>query len=85
MKVKELLTGPEKWTQGHLMVDASGTIYGPPVRWCLLGAVHHCYGKQASPIAIQINERLGWGMVKWNDQPERTFEDVRQLVNEMDI
>lgn len=47
MKVKEIFTSPDRWTQGVEARDARGTnvgYYSPnAVSYCLLGAINHCY------------------------------------------
>lgn len=85
MKVKELLDAPEKWTKKHLFLDRDGTIYGYPVCWCLLGAVSKCYGCEGAAVICRVQDAIGTSLPHWNDAPERTFEDVKQLVNELDI
>ena len=63
---------------------------------CLLGAVHLCYGlpSEWQPIIDKISKEINAKFVyyddhnsiqSWNDDPERTFADVKQLVEELDV
>jgi hypothetical protein len=89
MKVKELLTGPEKWTQGACARDRKGesalaTDAHP--RYDLMGAMIRCYGFKGYPAVYErARVAVGRSPVAWNDAPERTFQDVKHLVNELDI
>lgn len=94
MKVKDLLTGPDKWTKGNFACDLDGhraNILTPAAhRFCLIGAVYQCYGLKEAPLVRErIMDRLGkqtaGGVVGWNDDEARTFDDVRRLVEELDI
>ena len=93
MKVKELLTGPEKWVKYVYAVDATGASVEPidprATAFCLRGAIRHCY---PSPEQHKPIERMAYSsiqafvcLVEWNDAPERTFADVRKLIEELDI
>ena len=86
MKVKDLLT-ENNWGK------ASPGCYLPPCsKICLGMAINDCY-----PSWEKDHERI-WSIVKnklklkssvaivdWNDAPERTFAEVRQLIEELDI
>lgn len=93
MKVRELLTGPEKWTKGADARSESGYSVEPDskaaCRWCLYGAINAAYPRTDDAIrALKlVNAKLGEsrGICNWNDAPERTFDDVRKLVEELDI
>lgn len=91
MKVSELLTDKSKWTQKTL----ARNMYGQSVdaedheacSWCIQGAVLKCYGH---PKNIDIKERIYAQLGSlyiggWNDDPTRTFAEVRSLVVELDI
>ena len=99
MKVKELLTGPEKWTQNAWGRNIAGQdlfslgkqplfVVSDPsvVCWCLIGAVMRCYPRCHRIPLDKICKKLKTvAVTEWNDAPERTFEDVRKLVEELDI
>lgn len=90
MKIRELLTGPEKWCRhtGARMVDnkSCSPSHVEAVKWCLAGAASHCYGFLDYDDAMKaMATKLGGCPVLWNDRPERTFEDVKKLVDELDI
>jgi hypothetical protein len=96
MKVRELLSGPEKWTKREnarnkerLRCRESDP---EAVCWCLIGAVNYCYGAcslQAQTIRKSLRAMVGAktvaGICDWNDAHERKFEEVKALVDELDI
>ncbi len=88
MKVSGLLDRPEKWTQGWSARQADGTecnsTMDGAVCWCLYGAIKECYCDVALIVA-RVEETLGDFVTAWNDAPQRTYEDVIQLVTELDI
>lgn len=97
MKIRELLDSPEKWIQGKLAADSNGnTVTSLSVdscRWCIVGSIIKCYGcnefgDDRYAVANRISDHLSLyplDISKWNDAPERTFEDIRKLVEELDI
>ena len=97
MKMKELLDSEEKWTKGTYARDKRGKGISPicsnAVCFCLLGAIEKCYSSEKkenldyaviSKIRRHLNLRTGT-IACWNDAPERTFEEVKSLVEELDI
>lgn len=90
MKVQDLLTDEGKWIQKSIARDAQGnrTYFdaSDAVCWCLVGALHKCYlNARAQEICGQIFDKLQLAPAEWNDAPERTFADVRRLIEELDI
>lgn len=93
MKTKELFDKPEKWTKGHYSLMSNGEpclpFMGDAVCWCLAGAVHFCYQdnyKLRDAVFKTIDNSLGYLTIsEWNDAPERTFEEVKALVEKLDI
>lgn len=96
MKVRELLDRPERWCQGALARDGTTGAECDPhsefaTCWCVLGAVSVCYPEhdqhsravEAMRLAIYRVKRGQVGI--WNDAPGRTFEEVRELVERLDI
>jgi hypothetical protein len=70
------------------------------VQFCLVGAVAYCYGVDTYskewidfPILTKIHNYLKektkptefLGISFWNDQSDTSFEDVKRLVEELDI
>ena len=92
MKLKELFTDESRWTQGVAARDREGNIVSPndplAVKFCPDGGIRRCYPyEEWSHVRIQLQHRLHYGqsITEWNDAPERTFEDIQRLVNELDI
>ena len=95
MKVRELLDQPEKWTRNVLARDIMGqtcdlhSAYA--TCWCLAGAVGRCYPEPDRHDSVLKQIRLaiygrGSGLIgTWNDAPGRTFEEVKELVERLDI
>lgn len=95
MKVRELLTDKSKWTKRAFartkeggatnVSDTNATCF------CLVGALLKCYNDD-NEFSYNLN-RLNMVVIKlgtpsislWNDSPNRTFEEVKQLVEELDI
>ena len=90
MKVRELLTNKGKWCQGHDALDKHG-IFMPPcnrkaIQWCVGGAIQKCYSSDIrQKIYMRIQSKVGGNISKWNDDPERTFADVKKLIEELNI
>ena len=95
MKVRDLLTDETRWTKGVSARNAlgqGGVCYDDPsaTSWCLAGAIHKCYGIDGwDPIAKRVYALIQplpkGGMGEWNDDPARSFSEVRALVEELDI
>lgn len=90
MKIKELLTDSSKWTKGSLAKTETNCYVSPShtqaVCWCLLGAIFRCYKETELEISAKIFKTLGINSITdWNDSPERTFDEVKALVLELDI
>lgn len=90
MKVRELLSSPDKWTQdfGARGADGLSIEWDSPEAtcWCLIGAIVKCYPTRFEQVRDRIKKHLGVQFLSaWNDRIERTFEDVKALVTELDI
>lgn len=97
MKIKELLSDESKWTKGWFARDNNNE----PVRvncpsaykWCLEGAGLRCYGKVFEywqTVITKINKELMNENIKleisdWNDHPETKFQDIKALIEKLDI
>lgn len=91
MKLKELFTSPDKWTQGAEAKDKKGNIipvfHPNAVSFCLMGGIHRCYNTFAEELDIinKISKHINICIMFWNDDSTRTFEDIVKLVNDLDI
>lgn len=91
MKIKDFVS-EANWCQRALAMDSDGNKYNWPYsryicKWCLTGMVLYCYNGDYSLTNIimnKIEDKVGH-IPTWNDRPERTWEDVRALAEELDI
>ena len=90
MKVKDLLTDESKWTQGAFARNSEG--YSVHINscfascWCLLGAIELCYPSTYPGVANAVVDAVGGCDIhRWNDDPKRTFAEVRELIERLDI
>jgi hypothetical protein len=94
VKAWELLDKPEKWTQftnartktGELTCNSSDS----PYSYCLTAALSYCYGlstKERQEAVLRIMNHLSYSyhLVLWNDDPNRTWEEVHNLLKELDL
>ena len=86
MTVSELLNTESQWGQG-MSIRRKG-------RMCLLEAVYAAYPGDHAYCKVRdlIRNYLGFGpdssfqsVVLWNDSPQRTFADVRQVIEALNI
>jgi hypothetical protein len=96
MKAHELLNDASKWTKEAFARNAEGKECSPQNHsatcFCLLGAVRRCYADGIECSIKQEKIRVavkkisdGFRTTDWNDHKDRTFEDVRNLLIELDI
>lgn len=100
MKIKDLLTDESKWTKLSFARDIDGNPVEPTSPeaccWCLVGALYKCKEEGTNnsyeamlKMGYEIDERFnGWNsaLFSWyNDYPERTFEEVKALIEKLDI
>ena len=91
MKIRELLSDETKWTKGAFARTKDDveihSVSSYAVRWCLLGAMNKCYRDRAPLVMKSVEATCGGSMnlVEWNDAPERTFAEVKALVDKLDI
>src|ERR1700686_449534 len=89
-KIKEILSSPEKWTQGYIAKDTHGKAVSTKdenaVCFCLIGATrkadpdfHYMTAHVFMPVRIEFATR---GISTWNDDPERTYEDIEELLKD---
>ncbi len=94
MKMKDLLNKRSKWTQGasaRTGNDKPCKVMNPNAeKFCLLGAFQRCYGhptdlSDGGFIKYRALCAKTGGIASWNDNPERTYGDVKRLLEELDI
>lgn len=92
MKVHQLLSDESRWTGGALARTRAGEAVRAEnpeaVSWCLSGALAKCYPdlKEWGMALGTLAQALGVCCVSaWNDDPARTFEEVRDLVVTLDL
>lgn len=97
MKVSELLDRPERWCQGESARRDDGSPTGimleDAASWCLIGAVNKCidnhqeriesYDKLQLALLMKF-QRMG-PLAIWNDDPTRTFDDIKALLEAADL
>jgi hypothetical protein len=90
MKVHELLNSPDKWTQRASARDVNNHVClsdsANAKCWCLLGAISKVYPcSDFMRVVKKVANVTKENIPSWNDRPERTFDDVRNLCLELDI
>lgn len=95
MTVAELLTDETKWTQGRYARNSNGCYAeasgDEAVCWCLEGALYRCYGIPDDGSAFnaayrRLRDAIGGEWVaRWNDDPQRTFAEVRAAIEKAGI
>lgn len=93
--VQELYSNPEKWTQHYLtrnsMGHDTGLCFSQAHCFCLMGAILYVYGNFTTVMREAENRLLdalgerypsfrGLSYVAWNDAPERTIQEVQEIV-----
>lgn len=83
MKPSEVLTDESKWIKGQFGRDANGypvsiSEVSEAVCFCSRGAIRYALGAEKAPaFGLALKVIVGQPVINWNDDPERTFEDVR--------
>lgn len=101
MKIKELLSDESKWTKGWVARDSDKTpvnaLSEKAVCWCLEGAVRKCYSSETilcptaeyfvkmNELSDAVHKKYAVSVPGFNDDDNTTFEQVKQLVEELDI
>lgn len=94
--MRELLTDESKWTKHRLSSDTNGKTVPlddpAAVSFCIIGATFKCYTcgyPMADKVLSAMSKELGFKdntlLASWNNAEDRTFEDVKKLVNKLDI
>lgn len=100
MKIKELFNDDSKWCKDALATNIDNDIVDPnsptATRWCLAGAIFKCYPpERRNEIEQRIRIRIGMSfnlrsgdkvpISLWNDDKDRTFEQIKDLIESLDI
>src|SRR6478735_6768820 len=91
-KAWKLLASYDRWTQGQYARDKDGgncvSCSQRAVKWCVLGAVMRVYPRDYDKIILAINAKVAdgiWGIVHWNDSPERKHSEVVEALKDLDV
>ena len=90
MKIRELFSDKSKWTQGTLARSLPTRAVSPnspkAKSWCLYGAAERCYrGRNVGRVLDILRSEIGLDISYYNDSFERKFEDIKALVEKLDI
>ena len=90
MKAQDILTDESKWCKNYLGMTPDGLgvreCHPKAVSFCLIGAIFKAYHCNSVYVVDRVRNHLGTSSVaKWNNEPERTFAQVRALIEELDI
>jgi hypothetical protein len=97
MKAKDLLSDKSRWTQGALARDRAGrecTPESPDAEsFCVVGALCRVYANDVElneaidSVNLIISSMIGYAdeIEEWNDDPARTFDDVRQVLEKANV
>src|SRR5262245_7028460 len=95
--MQELFSDPRRWTQKAYARDKDGFEINPQHKvaesFCVLGAAWHCYGvgtEKYLEVELRmyhyLEEKFGRDtIVGWQDEEERQFSDIQDLVRELNI
>lgn len=79
-----LFSDESKWTKGWFARDADGNyVEASGVRavcWCIYGGFIRVGNENGLSDAVRASRGTGDELSDWNDAPERTFADVKQLI-----
>jgi len=91
MKAHEVLSDEGKWTREVMARTSEGrTCFEESLTacsWCVEGALSLAYPRLADNYEAtdRIENKIGRKIHRWNDDPKTTFDDVRNLLLELDI
>jgi len=96
MKIKDFYTDASKWTKNAFGRDEKGISVSlddvdKAQSCCLYGALHRCYLDQKerlhalSKLMCFLKDRDLESLTHFNDHHDRKFEEVKALVEELDI
>ena len=84
--LQELFKNPKRWTKGRYKDRKT---YDESTCFCLIGGIIAVYGDDRR-VEYKVSRYLesttgNCSISSWNDNEQRTFEDVRKLVEELNI
>lgn len=86
LPLTSIFNHPSRWTQLAFARDKDGHEASPTVRratcWCLVGALSR--SGLSVDLLREVSARVYPNMEDWNDHPDRTFADVRELAEKVD-
>lgn len=91
MKLKEWFDSPDKWCQGAYAKDKDGkSVNFESDEICsmyLYGAIQKFYesGFERNRIYTLLGKNIFETILNYNDNPYTRFEDIKKLVNELNI
>lgn len=91
MKIKELLSSPDKWTTGAYARTKDGfpvtSTCNEAVCWCLVGAAMRCYGNIDDYYRVinLIGRNFGYDSQITTRNDGSTYEEIYKLVSDLDI
>ena len=95
MKIKDLLTDETKWTQDTNARDdknkAVGATDPTACKWGLVAAVLLCYRPNGRHYGIfdsicrRLNVANSAEINTWNNNPNRTFNDISKIIEDLAI
>ena len=86
MKLSLFLDDKSKWCQGNFATNAHGMPVDPldlkAISWCIEGAMVVCRYTLAegANVLADIYRKTGSATHIWQDNPGRTFDEVRKLL-----
>lgn len=87
-KPSDILSGPEKWTKGASFRDKNGESLthkevlehnSEGISFCLVGLGNYC-GYNTRDFTDMLGFEYASDLANWNDNPDRKFEEVRNLL-----
>jgi hypothetical protein len=99
VRVKDILTGPSKWTQGAAARDWLGRPCSPEskraVSYCIMGVLMCVYKSHGWEYAVgRVMKAISThgymcksllDVADWNNHPGRTFREVRLVIERADV
>ncbi len=89
MTIQGLLNHPNRWTQFEAARDSKGKACDPcadeAVSWSLDGAIKRCYGYLSDEVYVRVANKVMCFVSWFNDARYRTFEEIMEVVKELDI
>ena len=87
--VASLFRYEKRWIQGDYARNIEGlnTNFGGlnARQWCLAGAIYKVYPFTWSEMMEKIEKLIRGSIIHWNDNPRRTFKQVKALVKKAGI